>query len=65
MAEGGLMVSAPEPGTREARAAGCSCWLTPPSRWGFDPDPTVRRDEWCPLHGRDPDYEREKRRDGL
>lgn len=52
-----------EPCTPEARDAGCTCALMPPSRWGFDPDPTVRLDEWCPLHGRDPDTELEKRRD--
>lgn len=49
-----------EPGTEEAQHAGCTCTVT---RDWHDGDEIVRRDEWCPLHGRDPDYERQKRQD--
>ena len=48
-----------EPGTREARDEGCTCYFRTPSRWGFDPDPVLVKDEWCPLHGRDPDHARD------
>lgn len=44
-----------EPCTEEAIAQGCTCTVV-----GYE---EVRRDQWCPLHGRDPDCELEKRRD--
>lgn len=53
----------PEPGTEEAAREGCTCQVFPPSRWGFDPDHTVKRDEWCPIHGRDPDDAADQRRE--
>lgn len=56
-------MATPEPGTEEARDEGCTCQTVTPNRWGDDPEPTVKRDEWCPLHGRDPDYERERRQE--
>lgn len=45
-----------DPASEIAQAEGCTC------RWvgeGNDPDAHVRRDEWCPLHGRDPDEARD------
>jgi hypothetical protein len=55
--EGWLSEAAQEnPASVVAQKEGCTC------RWvgeGNDPDAHVRRDEWCPLHGRDPDAERE------
>lgn len=43
-------------------------WKTtpPPEPLSDDPDctcTTSRRDQWCPIHGRDPDEERDKRRE--
>lgn len=44
------------PASAIARAEGCTCmWIGQ----GSDPDAHVKMDEWCPLHGRDPDAERE------
>ena len=44
----------------DLNARGCTC------RWigeGNDPDQHIKRDEWCPLHGRDPDAARDERMD--
>lgn len=52
--------AAHDPASDISQMEGCTC------RWvghGNDPDAHVRRDEWCPLHGRDPDAEMEARRD--
>jgi hypothetical protein len=43
-------------------------WKTrlPAEPYCDDPDCTCttrRRDQWCPVHGRDPDEERDKRRE--
>jgi hypothetical protein len=44
----------------EMAPRGCTCqWVGE----GNDPDAHIKRDEWCPLHGRDPDQERERLRD--
>jgi hypothetical protein len=47
---------------------GYDAWKTrlPPEPYCDDEDctcTTERRDEWCPVHGRDPDAEYEKRRE--
>lgn len=52
----------PDMCTDEARALGCSCRLSSVNSASIDPPEPVM-DEWCPVHGRDPDYEMEKRRD--
>lgn len=52
----------PEPCTGEARDAGCTCRLS--RVWSNDidpPEPVIN--EWCPIHGRDPDWELQKLRD--
>lgn len=49
-----------EPGTDAARAAGCTCTVR---RDWHDGDEIVKRDEWCALHGRDPNHELQKLRD--
>jgi hypothetical protein len=44
------------PASEIAIREGCTC------RWvgeGNDPDAHVRTDQWCPLHGRDPDAGRQ------
>lgn len=49
------------PASDIAARAGCTChWVGE----GNDPDAHVRRDEWCPLHGRDPDQEYQAMMDG-
>lgn len=40
----------------------CTCRWSPVNSTTIDP-PHLIRDEWCPIHGRDPDEERERRRD--
>jgi hypothetical protein len=52
----------PEMGTEEAREAGCTCGWTTVHPTDIDP-PEPKLDPWCPVHGRDPDYEMERRRD--
>lgn len=38
----------------------CTChWVGE----GNDPDAYLKLDEWCPLHGRDPDHARDERID--
>ena len=49
----------PEMGTDEAIARGCSCRARAVRPNDIDP-PEVKRDKWCVLHGRDPDYERDR-----
>lgn len=49
----------PEPCTDESRAAGCTCSIRIAGT-EFAPPYTIT-DQWCELHGRDPDYERELR----
>lgn len=53
----------PEPCTAEARTEGCTCRMESVHSASIDPpEPIV--DDWCPLHGgRDPDAERDRRRD--
>jgi hypothetical protein len=47
---------------RDLNARGCTCqWVG----HGNDPDAHIKRDQWCPMHGKDPDYELEKMRDEL
>ena len=51
-----------DPCSDAARAEGCSCSMSSVNSASIDPpEPII--DQWCPLHGRDPDYEMEKRRD--
>jgi hypothetical protein len=57
-------MSKPEMGSEEAIEAGCICRARPVRPTDIDP-PEIRRDEWCPVHGRDPDYERDKRIDDM
>lgn len=54
----------PEPCTDEARDAGCTCRLSTVNSATIDPPEPVL-DEWCPVHGRDPDWELQKRRDEM
>lgn len=53
----------PDPCTAEARTEGCTCRMESVHSASIDPpEPIV--DDWCPLHGgRDPDAERDRRRD--
>lgn len=55
--EGWLDAAAREnPASAIAQTQGCTC------RWigeGNDPDAHVQTDQWCSLHGRDPDAERD------
>jgi len=55
----------PEPCTEDARDAGCTCRMETIHSHSIDPpEPII--DRHCPLHGkgeRDPDYERDRRRD--
>ena len=56
------MTETPEPCTEEARAEGCTCRMS--SVWATDINPPeIKVDKWCPLHGKEPDYERDKCRD--
>ena len=48
-----------EMGTQEALDAGCTCRAPHVRPNDIDP-PEVERDEWCILHGRDPDFERDR-----
>ena len=54
----------PEMWTEEAVALGCTCAPPIASSTAISP-PEPKRDPWCPLHGKDPDYEREKQQDHL
>lgn len=48
-------------GDDDDRIEGCTChWR---SQGGNDPDAHMELDEWCPVHGRDPDYERDRMND--
>lgn len=52
----------PEPCTDEARREGCSCRMSRVWSNSIDPpEPIIN--QWCPLHGRDPDWERQKQMD--
>ncbi len=42
--------------------ARCTCRYETVNSATIDP-PDLIRDKWCPLHGRDPDEERERQRD--
>lgn len=54
----------PEPCTDAARDLGCSCRMSSVDSASLEsPEPIVN--EWCPVHGRDPDYELQKQRDGF
>jgi hypothetical protein len=54
----------PEPCTDEAREQGCTCRMESVNSASIDPpEPIIN--EWCPVHGRDPDWELQKRRDEL
>ena len=44
------------------RRSWCTCCYSPVNSATIDP-PHLIRDEWCPIHGRDPDAEYERRRD--
>ncbi len=50
------------PCSEAARREGCTCTMSHVHSASVDP-PEPRIDQCCPLHGRDPDAEREKRRD--
>lgn len=52
----------PEPCTAEAYRMGCTCRVPFAGPTDIDP-PEPKIDQWCPLHGRDPDWELQKRRD--
>lgn len=54
----------PEPCTQEALDMGCTCRIPSAGAHDIDP-PEPRRDDACPLHGRnrDPDEARERARD--
>ncbi len=54
----------PEMWTEEAVALGCTCAPRIAGPIDIDP-PEPRLDPRCPLHGKDPDYEREKQQDHL
>ena len=46
----------------ELAPRGCTCqWVGE----GNDPDAHIKRDEWCPLHGRDPDAARDARQERI
>ena len=49
----------PEMGSDEARELGCTCRARPAGPTDIDP-PEPKLDQWCPVHGRDPDYERDR-----
>lgn len=51
--------TSPEPGSEWAANLGCTCHAPPVGYQDVSP-PEVTRDQWCPLHGRDPDEERER-----
>ena len=52
----------PEPCTEEAREFGCICRMPFAHSAQIDPpEPVIN--EWCPIHGRDPDFELQKLRD--
>ena len=57
------LTGTPEPCTFEAVRLGCTCRMESVNSASIDPpEPIVN--PWCPLHGgRDPDAEREARRD--
>jgi len=40
----------------------CTCRMSPVNSASIDP-PEPILDPWCPIHGKDPDVEREKQRD--
>jgi hypothetical protein len=40
----------------------CTCRMSVVGPTDIDP-PEVKRDKWCPVHGRDPDYERDRQID--
>jgi hypothetical protein len=54
----------PEPYSDEAREQGCTCYVPTATAHDIEP-PSVRVVRDCPLHGwaRDPDDERDRRRD--
>lgn len=52
----------PEPCTQVAYDLGCTCRMSTVNSASIDPpEPIVN--EWCPVHGRDPDQELQRRRD--
>jgi hypothetical protein len=50
------------PGAPRAVRNGCTCRARSVRHADIDP-PEVTVNEWCPLHGRDPDYERDRKID--
>jgi hypothetical protein len=52
----------PEPCTEEAREQGCICRMSAVHSASLEPSHVIIY-EWCPIHGRDPDDEMERRRD--
>ena len=49
----------PEMGSDEAHELGCTCRAR--EVWPTDiSPPEVKLDKWCPVHGRDPDHERDR-----
>lgn len=53
---------ADEDEANEGRDPNCSCRTETVDSASTEP-PEVIRDEWCPVHGRDPDAELDRRRD--
>ncbi len=58
------MTDTPEPRTEEALALGCTCLPRFAGLTDIEP-PEPKIDPWCPLHGKDPDWERDKRQDHM
>ena len=54
----------PDPCTLEAQRLGCTCRVPVAGPTDINP-PEPRIDQWCPLHGRDPDWERDKQQDHM
>ena len=52
----------PDADEDEDQPAGCTCRWSMVNTATIDP-PHLIRNQWCPVHGRDPDEERERRRD--
>lgn len=58
------MTSIPEMCTEKAIEQGCTCRIPFATPYDIDP-PEPKRNKWCPLHGRDPDYERDRMMDEM
>lgn len=54
-----IRLSKPEMCSDEAIEMGCTCYVPHARSTDIDP-PEPRRDQWCPVHGRDADAERQR-----